>query len=31
MVNVDLHFMLSFLTSLPRSLTRAFFSICPPR
>jgi hypothetical protein len=31
MVNVNLHFMLSFLTSRPRSLARAFFCICPPR
>ncbi len=31
MVNVDLNFMLPFLTSRPRSLTRAFFCIRPPR
>ena len=31
MVNVDLNFMLPFPTALPRSLTRAFFCIRPPR
>jgi hypothetical protein len=30
-MNADLHFMLSFLTSRPRSFARAFLCICPPR